>query len=428
MLELNVFSEIGPLREVLVHEPGLEVDNMPPSLMAQLLFDDIIHGPKAREEHRRFRAVLEALGARVHDVGDLLEEAIEAAPGRASELVDETYELEEIIDRKTAAELGGMAPADLARALVQGLAARPEDFEPDYLFRLVPLPNLLFTRDAQVTLGKGTVISAMSRPARQREPLLARFVVENHPRLKSNPVHVDFLHRPSKRAARHHVTPTLEGGDVMVFHEGVILVGTSERTMERAVDLLVDKLRELADFHTLILVPIPQTRSAMHLDTIFTRISRNECLVYGPMILPGSPETLSVVRIDLRQPDDWGRRRPNLLDALEGVGVELEPVCCGGTQDYIRQTREQWTDGANSFAVSPGVILLYARNLATAEELARRGYEIVAVDDMSFAPDGRCLHGFTPGRKYVILLQGVELSRARGGPRCMTMPLVREEV
>ncbi len=120
------------------------------------------------------------------------------------------------------------------------------------------------------------------------------------------------------------------------------------------------------------------------------------------------------------------RGRPSLLEALARTGLTLEPICCGGRGDYIQQTREQWTDGANSFALRPGVVMLYARNAATAAELDKAGYHVVGVDDMEFSAAGECLYDFAPGKKYVILVAGHELSRARGGPRCMTMPLVRE--
>ncbi len=425
LIDLNVFSEIGALRAVLVHEPGAEVDVMPPSMMEELLFDDIIYGDRARREHARFRAVLQKLGAEVLDTGTLLGEAVEAAPEELRGLISDVARLEGL-DLETVKRLDSLTPRDLARTLVHGLRTESGRDDPSALFRLPPLPNLLFSRDAQVVLGDQLLVSSMSRRARRREPLLSRFVFQHHPRLKTDRILLDFSRR--ERARPETVAPTIEGGDILVFREGVVIVGVSERTMELAVDLLAQKLRASKAFHTLIMVPMPRTRSAMHLDTIFTRISLEECLVYSPLVLPGSHETLSVVSIDLGRPDDWGSRRPGLLEALGRAGVELEPICCGGTKDYILQSREQWTDGANSFAAAPGVILTYSRNAATADELARFGYEVLDSRCMPFSEDGACEQEFVAGKKYAILVTGEELSRARGGPRCMTMPLVREPV
>jgi arginine deiminase len=427
---LHVYSEIGRLREVLVHAPGPEVDSMPPSMITELLFDDIIYGPRAREEHRRFRAVMKRLGVLVRDTQALLGEALEAGRDRIPALLEDIDRLERL-EPEVTEQLRGLAPAALTEALVHGVPAPPAEAEPDYLFALRPLSNFLFTRDAQVVLGEGVLIGGMSRRARQREPLLSRFVFENHPDFKGTTIHADFL-RGWIRSVSGNVTPTLEGGDLLLCENPrgdlVVVAGISERTMERALDRLVVVLRGVPRCRQLIMVPMPRLRSAMHLDTLFTRISRDECLVYGPMILPEGPETLSVVRIDLGRPDDWGVRRPSLLEALSEAGIELEPICCGGTEDYIQQAREQWTDGANSFALAPGVVMLYGRNEATARELEKHGYRTVAVSDMEFSRDGRCLYNFEKNAKYAILVDGEELSRARGGPRCMTMPLARDEL
>ena len=425
-VDVSVFSEISQLREVLVHSPGVEVDVMPPSLMSELLFDDIIYGPRARREHRQFRSILEKLGVVVRDQQQLLEEAITASKDHIPELVTEVS-VREGLEESLSRELLEMSPRDLAAALVEGILVSPEHMHPDHLFRLFPLPNLLFSRDAQVVIGEDIVIAGMSRKARRREPVLSRFVFRHHPSLHSERVLVDFPRLRSTNGASNAV-PSFEGGDVLIFGEGIVIIGVSERTMEVSVNILTESLRNHEIFHTLIMVPMPRHRTVMHLDTIFTRSSEDECLAYGPMIASGNDETLSAISIDLRNSHDWGTRHPSLLDALKKQRVDLNPIYCGSSGDYIQQSREQWTDGANSFAIAPGVILLYSRNEATADALAAKGYEVIASSRMTFTEDWRCLYHFEPGKKYAILVCGEELSRARGGPRCMTMPLRRDEI
>ncbi|HJV22710.1 MAG TPA: arginine deiminase family protein, partial [Holophagaceae bacterium] len=222
------------------------------------------------------------------------------------------------------------------------------------------------------------------------------------------------------------VPQSLEGGDILVLSDKVLAVGCSERTTTDAVHILAESLRQdfrrgEGTFEWLFMVLMPKKRSAMHLDTIFTRINEDECLVYPPYFTDGSRELLNVVKIDLRQEELRFTTQPNLLNALRPVGIDLKPVFCGG-KDYIKQQREQWTDGANAFALAPGVITSYTRNEATAEELSRAGYRVV--------PAKVVLHDdsidLLDGGKYLVQIESGELSRARGGPRCMTMPLSRD--
>lgn len=426
-MSVRVFSEIGPLKKVLVHAPGPEVDTMLPEQMHQLLFDDVLYGVQARAEHRQFRAILRAFGVDVIDTQRLLADAARAAPVAADELVTEV-QLAEGLAPEVAEQLRRMDADALAAALVQGVP--PLGPGVDELLRVapIPLPNLLFSRDAGVVIGDRLVVSSMRSAARQREPLLLRFAFQHHPDLAGTPVLVDFSPRGPRSTTPTLAAPTLEGGDVLVLHEGVVLIGISERTMQAAADRLVAALRGDPRFHTAVLVFLPSSRHAMHLDTVFTRASVHECLVYAPMIVEGNLATVSAVAIDLRQPDDHGRRYPSLLAALRAHGVELEPLFCGGRASLVQQAREQWTDGANCFTIQPGVVVLYGRNRATAEELYRHGYELVEVEGLPYDEDGRCLRSFAADRKYALLLEGAELSRARGGPRCMTMPLVRDVV
>jgi arginine deiminase len=219
--------------------------------------------------------------------------------------------------------------------------------------------------------------------------------------------------------------PTLEGGDVVVLREDMLVIGYSERTEKTTVERLAETLKaKKSPVKRLFVVAVPPERSYMHLDTVFTMISRDECLVYGPMILAGGAEEADVYEVDLGKREVTWTSEKDLLSALASQKIDLKPILCGGG-DPIVQRREQWTDGANAFALAPGVILLYDRNVQTAEELARHGYAIVDEADLLL---GRTELDVREGKKCVVRLAAHELSRARGGPRCMAMPLVRADL
>jgi arginine deiminase len=213
---------------------------------------------------------------------------------------------------------------------------------------------------------------------------------------------------------------------VLVPRRDLLLVGVTERTNKRGVEALIRSLKAAqSPVRTVIVVEIPRQRSMMHLDTIFTFINRNECLIYPPAILPSGSQAARVTTVDLtKKRADARSEQKSLLGALKKCGIDLEPVYCGG-RNAIDQQREQWTDGANAFALAPGIILLYERNVRTAEELARHGYHIVYEDDLLL---GRTELETWTDKKYALQIAGNELARARGGPRCMTMPLQREEI
>ncbi len=421
---VHVASEVGRLRSVLVHEPGLEVDRMVPAMMAELLFDDILYGDRARDEHRRFRRVLELLGVEVLEASVLLAETLEDEEAR--EWV-EGFVFPHLLPpvRKS---LRQMSPATLAHTLVAGFPLPPEQrgSSLDDLFGVRPLPNFCFQRDTQVVLGGGVVFASMANFARHREALLSRAIFRFHPRFHGVPV----LHDPAAEYRDRPPQPgegrgTLEGGDVLVLSPQVVAVGCSERTNLKGVEELAGALAQMDDGpRWLFRVDLPRRRAFMHLDTLFTPVSQDTCLAYPPALLPGHDESVEVFEYDLKEKEPSRDPEPAgaLLQALSRRGLEYEAIPCGGSDPMVQQ-REQWTDGANGLALAPGVVVLYDRNRATAESLADRGFRIVWADDLLL---GREEVDLDRDEKVCLLVPSNELSRARGGAHCLTHPLLRD--
>jgi arginine deiminase len=420
---VHVTSEIGRLRRVLVHEPGVEVDRMVPPMMEELLFDDILFGERARDEHGRFRRLLQVLGIEVVEIADLLLETL--ADGDAREW------LWRMMLPQLPPGLRGSIPADadeMSAAVVGGLLTDDDGggIEVGDLFRLAPLPNWCFQRDPQVVLGGGVVFSAMATPARWREGLLARAIFRFHPELGSTPViHDPMRPDPDLEQFFGYHRPRLEGGDVLVLSPEVVAVGVSERSNTLAVDSLARALARLGDGpRWLEVVHLPKRRAYMHLDTVVTPADRDAVLAFPPVICGNGPQLAETYEVDLTSDDLTPVHRGCLLDALRDHGLDLELIPCGGA-DPVAQQREQWTDGANTLALAPGVITLYDRNVATAEELDRRGWRVVNAEDVLLGREEVSLDG---AGKTCLLLASNEISRARGGPHCLSHPLQRDEV
>ncbi|HEU4888663.1 MAG TPA: arginine deiminase family protein [Thermoanaerobaculia bacterium] len=421
-MRLNVTSEIGRLKSVLVHLPGREIDLMVPPMMAQLLFDDILYGQVAREEHRRFQQLIRFVADEVLDLQDLLEEVLE--DDDVKDHIVRDLGKRNRLGRKLVSELLEKRPAALAEVLISGIARETESGELPQ-FDLYPIPNLFFMRDPQIVLGDRVVVSAMATQARRRESLLSKYVFENHPHFQREDIFwVDFMATEPERPMTRK-SPTLEGGDVLIPRRDLLLVGVTERTSKAGVEALMQSLKKAnAGIRSVIIVDIPRQRSFMHLDTIFTFINRHECLIYPPVILPKGSQAASITMVDMTKKTPAYSEQKSLLGALKKKGFDLEPIYCGG-KSAVDQQREQWTDGANAFALAPGVILLYERNVRTADALAKHGYHIVYEDDLLL---GRTELETWTNKKYALQIAGNELSRARGGPRCMTMPLQREDL
>jgi arginine deiminase len=421
-MPIHVDSEIGRLHRVLVHRPGREIDWMVPSMMESLLFDDILDGGEAREEHDAFLQVFRQAGVEALDAQDLLTEVLagEAVRHRLLEELEAEYGAPFSLVRR----LYELPPGELSAALVEGIREPAGPAASRQLFQLYPVPNYFFQRDPQVVLGNQVVVASMATSAREREPLLSRTLFEHHPALAgcASLFEIDV---PPSGAPQHNPSfpyPNLEGGDVLVVSPEIVMVGLSERTNRRGIEVLAGYLRRVpTQFRHLIMVEMPRKRSYMHLDTVFTLIDRNLCLAHVPVIQPGGPEAAHVYTVDLHAKDLTFTVRSSLLKVLRELGHDLEVVPCGGATEPIDQEREQWTDGANAFALAPGLILLYRRNRKTLEELSRRGWRILPEEEVIA---GR--HDLWSGGPAAVSLQCNELSRARGGPRCMTMPIERD--
>ena len=421
---VEVANEIGRLRRVLVHEPGPEVDRMVPPMMEELLFDDILFGERAREEHARFRRLLQLLGIEVVEARNLLETALENPEARR--WLWAMLEPEFPLDVRAVPE--EIDPAVAVRVVVEGLVhlEEREGVEVPDLFRIAPLPNWCFQRDPQIVLSDGVVFAAMATPARWREGMLARCIFGFHPDFAGTPVLADPL-RP-ECDGRHLLglhRPRLEGGDVLVLSPDVIAVGVSERSNTQAIDVLTRMLagREEGPRY-LMAVDLPARRAYMHLDTVFTPADRDAALVFPPVITGAGPEAARTYEIDLHASTPEPVDRGALLPALAARGIDYEPIACGGSSPLAQQ-REQWTDGANTLALKPGVITLYDRNVETAEELARNGFRVVDAKDVLL---GRQEVSLDDDGRVCLLLESHEISRARGGPHCLSHPLVRDRL
>lgn len=421
-MRLNVTSEIGRLKSVLVHLPGREIDMMVPPMMAQLLFDDILYGQVAREEHRRFQQLLRFVATDVLDIQDLLEETLEDDEVK-DHIVRDLAKRNGFTRRLTGWLLEQPAGA-LAEVLIGGIAKEQESGELPK-FELFPVPNYFFMRDPQIVLGDGVIVCSMATQARRRESLLSKYVFQNHKAFRGRDLFwVDFMESAPEKVKTKSL-PTIEGGDVLVPRRDLLLIGVSERTNKASVQQIARALKKSnSTVRTIIVVELPKSRSFMHLDTVFTITNRHECLIYPPVILPRGSQAAKVSRIDLTRRSISFSPQKSLLGALKKEGMDLEPMYCGG-KAVLDQQREQWTDGANAFTLAPGIVLLYERNVRTAEEMNRNGYNIVYEDDLLL---GRTELETWTDKKYALQIQGNELSRARGGPRCMTMPLEREDV
>lgn len=407
-MPIHVSSEIGPLRAVLVHEPGNEVLAVTPGTRRDFLYDDIIELDTARTEHRSMVAVLQRF-AEVYEVGDLLRHIAENEDARKL-LAAQT---EHIAYAGNVSKLLADRPADdLVTMLIQGA----EDVAGPIArtlnqggYALPPLPNLFFTRDVGIVIGGHAVIGSMRHEARWSEELLIKALFACHPVLENAGIIYDG-------SEERRLGYTLEGGDVHPVREDLLIVGFSDRTSAMALDHLCDITMARCGISDVIVVVMPGEPTAVHLDMLFTQIDHGLCVVSPPQFI--GPQRLAVLH--RRKGKAGVREMPDFFAALKEVDFALEPILCGGSNRAL-QEREQWASGCNLLALRPGLALAYKRNEATLGELEKAGFRIVGFEDFLSGDDQ-----VNDEERTILTIRGSELVRGGGGPRCMSLPLLRD--
>lgn len=406
---IRVTSEIGELKTVLLHRPGEEVENLTPDYLGRLLFDDIPYLPVIQKEHDYFAEILRNRGVEVLYLEKLVIEALNS-PDIKKQFLDQIL-LESRAEEAGTSELlreylNSFSTDEMVRKIMSGV--RKNEIEEGkkthlyeltddlYPFYLDPMPNLYFTRDPAASIGNGLTINRMCEDARRRESMFLDYIIKYHPRFAKHDIPV-WLNRDS-------VFP-IEGGDELVLSIDTIAIGISARTSATAIENLAINLFKHQDEITKVMaVEIPKKRAFMHLDTVFTMIDHDKFTIHPAIQGPDGDMRIYILEKGKDEDSVKISERNNITEALKEVlGLsELDLIPCGGGDEII-SAREQWNDGSNTLAIAPGVVITYDRNYVSNNLMREHGVEVIE-------------------------MPGSELVRGRGGPRCMSMPIYREDL
>lgn len=405
--KVNVSSETGRLRAVLLHRPGVEIERMTPLNAAHALYSDILNKPIVDGEYANFCGVLEKW-ADVYYVEDVLEELLKDAEVRRH-LVEESCDMDNC-DDGLAEELMSWDNVRLSNALIEGYEDPEWDGASEDRYLLKPLYNLFFTRDASSTVFDRVLINSMSFEVRERETLIYEAIFKH------------FFKVDTLNAMQWDRDARTEGGDVQIASPDLLCIGQGIRTNTKGIKYLAQTFAKERPKFNILVQELPKSpESFIHLDMVFTFLGKHQCMAFEPMLkktglFAGKDTTL----ISIDNGNISYRKVNNIVDGLNGLGWDIEPVIGGGNDPWV-QLREQWHSGCNFFSMGDGKVIGYRRNTQTIAALDRAGFSVLDAEDIV---SGKV--DMKDYDKFVAAFPGSELPRAGGGARCMTMPILRD--